>query len=171
LRHTAPSLSRCRPRWHSVRSARVKPCARAGQRVALRWPGHCRRAITSLFPPHMAWLAALCHASPPKCPGIIKSSSETSMTSPSVILRKWTGRIRTPQQDEYVAYIAGTGLEDYAKTPGNLGFQMLLRELGNGETEVTTISWWESMDAIRAFAGATPELARYYPEDDRYLVH
>jgi len=52
------------------------------------------------------------------------------MTSPSVILRKWTGRIRTAQQDEYVAYIAGTGIEDYAKTPGNLGFQMLLRELG-----------------------------------------
>ena len=51
------------------------------------------------------------------------------MTSPSVILRKWTGRIRTAQQDEYVAYIAGTGIEDYAKTPGNLGFQMLLREL------------------------------------------
>jgi heme-degrading monooxygenase HmoA len=88
----------------------------------------------------------------------------------AVILRKWTGRIRTAQQDEYVEYIAGTGLEDYAKTPGNLGFQMLLRELGDGETEVTTLSWWESMDSIRAFAGATPELARYYPEDDRYLV-
>jgi heme-degrading monooxygenase HmoA len=93
------------------------------------------------------------------------------MTTPSVILRKWTGRIRTARQDEYVDYIAGTGLEDYAKTPGNLGFQMLLRELGDGETEVTTLSWWQSMDSIRAFAGATLELARYYPEDDRYLVH
>jgi heme-degrading monooxygenase HmoA len=93
------------------------------------------------------------------------------MTSHSIILRKWTGRIRTAQQDEYVDYIAGTGLEDYAKTPGNLGFQMLLRELGDGETEVTTLSWWQSMDSIRAFAGATLELARYYPEDDRYLVH
>ena len=48
---------------------------------------------------------------------------------------------------------------------------MLLRELGNGESEVTTLSWWTSMDAIRALAGATPELARYYPEDDRYLLH
>lgn len=100
------------------------------------------------------------------------TNSECAPMPPSsVILRKWTGRIRTAQQDEYVDYIAGTGLEDYAKTPGNLGFQMLLRELGDGETEVTTLSWWESMDSIRAFAGATPELARYYPEDDRYLVH
>lgn len=87
-----------------------------------------------------------------------------------VILRKWTGRIRTAQEQEYVAYIAGTGLEDYARTPGNLGFEMLLRNLGNGESEVTTLSWWTSMDSIRAFAGNTPELARYYPEDDQYLL-
>ena len=52
------------------------------------------------------------------------------MPTPTVILRKWTGRIRTAQQDEYVTYIAGTGLDDYSKTPGNLGFQMLLREIG-----------------------------------------
>ena len=93
------------------------------------------------------------------------------MPTPTVIFRKWTGRIRTAQQNEYVNYIAGTGLDDYSKTPGNLGFQMLLRELGDGETEVTTISWWESMDAIRGFAGATPDVARYYPEVDRFLVH
>jgi heme-degrading monooxygenase HmoA len=87
------------------------------------------------------------------------------------ILRKWTGRIRTAQAREYVEYIAGTGLDDYARTPGNLGFEMLVRELGNGETEVTTLSWWSSMESIRGFAGNTPELARYYPEDDRYLLH
>lgn len=26
------------------------------------------------------------------------------------------------------------------------------------------------MDAVRSFAGDAPELARYYPEDDRYLL-
>lgn len=93
------------------------------------------------------------------------------MPSTTVIYRKWTGRIRTAHEKEYVDYIVRTGLQDYASTPGNLGFEMLLRELGNGESEVTTLSWWTSMGSIRAFAGATPELARYYPEDDRYLVH
>lgn len=93
------------------------------------------------------------------------------MSTSEVIFRKWTGRIRSAQQEEYVDYIAGTGLDDYARTPGNLGFEMLLRDLGDGETEVSTLSWWASMDAIRAFAGDTPELARYYPEDDKYLVH
>ena len=63
------------------------------------------------------------------------------MNTTAVILRKWTGRIRTDHEKEYVNYIAGTGLEDYGQTPSNLGFQMLLRELGSGESEVTTLSW------------------------------
>jgi hypothetical protein len=29
---------------------------------------------------------------------------------------------------------------------------------------------WDSMDAVKAFAGDRPEVAVYYPEDDRYLV-
>ena len=86
------------------------------------------------------------------------------------ILRKWTGRIRTADRAEYVAYILGTGLDDYAKTPGNLGYQMITRDLADGTTEVSTMSWWESMDSIRGFAGDQPERARYYPEDDRFLV-
>ena len=87
-----------------------------------------------------------------------------------LILRKWTGVIRTADEDEYVAYITATGTADYARTPGNRGFQMLLRALGDGRSEVTTLSWWDSLDAIRAFAGEDIEVARYYPEDDRFLL-
>src|SRR3954447_10753442 len=87
-----------------------------------------------------------------------------------VIFRTWRGRIRTADVREYVAYIQDTGLSDYAKTPGNLGYQMITRDLGDGTTEVATMSWWQSMDSIRGFAGNEPERARYYPEDDRFLV-
>ena len=87
------------------------------------------------------------------------------------ILRKWTGVIRTADEAAYVDYIKATGLEDLASTPGNLGFQMLLRALGDGTSEVTTLSWWESLDHIKAFAGDDPEVARYYPDDDRFLVN
>ena len=91
-------------------------------------------------------------------------------TSAHTILRKWSGRIRTADRDAYVAYVLETGMDDYAKTPGNLGHQLLTRDLGDGTTEVTTLSWWTSMDAVRGFAGPEPERARYYPEDDRFLV-
>lgn len=87
-----------------------------------------------------------------------------------MILRRWRGVIRTAEREAYRAYIAGTGGNDYASTPGNLGWQMLFRDLGDGTSEVVTMSWWRSLDDIRAFAGADIEVARYYPEDDRFLL-
>lgn len=92
------------------------------------------------------------------------------MDTRQVILRRWSGRIRTADEAEYVAYVKRTGGDDYAKTPGNRGFQIVMRALGDGISEVTTLSWWDSMEAIKAFAGDQPEVARYYPDDDRFLV-
>lgn len=87
-----------------------------------------------------------------------------------MILRRWSSLIRTEQRDAYQAYVAQTGGSDYAATPGNQGFQMLFRDRGDGTTEVTTLSWWESLEVIHAFAGQDVTLARYYPEDDAYLL-
>ncbi len=87
-----------------------------------------------------------------------------------MIARIWRGWVRTPQAAEYVEYIMGTGIAEYRRTPGNLGAQMLTRELDDGRTEVLTLSWWDSRDSIRAFAGDDIEAAVFYPEDDRYLV-
>ncbi len=87
-----------------------------------------------------------------------------------MILRRWRGVIRTHERDAYAAYIERTGGTDYRSTPGNLGFQMLFRDLGDGSTEVTTLSWWKSLDDISGFAGDDISIARYYPEDDQYLV-
>ncbi|WP_420139665.1 hypothetical protein [Sphingomonas sp.] len=92
------------------------------------------------------------------------------MSQSTQILRRWASRIRTEDEAAYIAYIGDTGLADYRATPGNLGAQMLLRTLGDGTSEVTTLSWWTDMDAIRAFAGDAIETARYYPDDDRFLL-
>ena len=87
-----------------------------------------------------------------------------------LILRRWAALIRTADREAYVDYIAGTGGSDYTATPGTRGSQMTMRDLGDGTTEVATLSWWTSLDAIRAFAGEDIAVARYYPEDDRYLL-
>ena len=92
------------------------------------------------------------------------------MADDAMILRRWRGVIRTAERDTYRDYIDGTGGTDYASTPGNLGYQMLFRDLGDGTTEVTTLSWWRSLEDIRGFAGEDIEVARYYPEDDRFLL-
>jgi heme-degrading monooxygenase HmoA len=87
-----------------------------------------------------------------------------------MILRRWRGLIRTEDRNAYRDYIAATGGTDYRSTPGNQGFQMLFRDLADGTTEVTTLSWWHSLDDIRGFAGEDISVARYYPDDDRYLL-
>jgi len=92
------------------------------------------------------------------------------MTAGPIILRRWSARIRTADRPAYCAYIRDTGVVDYLATPGNLGCQMLMRDRADGSTEVTTLSWWRSMDSIRVFAGEAVETARYYPEDDRFLL-
>ncbi|MBA2337819.1 MAG: hypothetical protein H0V96_08705 [Acidimicrobiia bacterium] len=87
-----------------------------------------------------------------------------------MIARIWRGRVHTEQAPEYVTYIERTGIAGYRETPGNLAAQMLIRDLGDGRTEVITLSWWESRESITAFAGDDIEQARYYPEDDEDLV-
>ena len=82
----------------------------------------------------------------------------------------WRGWVSADRAGEYVAYISRTGLVEYRQTPGNLGAEMWTRDLGDGRSEVTTLSWWDSMEAIKGFAGDQPEIARYYPDDDRFLL-
>ncbi len=82
----------------------------------------------------------------------------------------WRGWVSTDRAAEYVDYVARTGLAGYRETPGNRGAQMWSRDLGDGRTEVTTVSWWESVDDIRGFAGDDIGRAVFYPEDDAFLV-
>jgi heme-degrading monooxygenase HmoA len=86
-----------------------------------------------------------------------------------VIARRWRGWTRREDADEYLAYIRETGLREYRDTPGNRGAWILRRDDGD-RVEFVTLSFWDSMDAIEAFAGPEPDRAVYYPEDERFLV-
>lgn len=86
-----------------------------------------------------------------------------------MIARIWRGAVRADDADEYAEYMRGTGLREYRETPGNLAAYMLRRDEGD-LAEFVMVTFWESMDAIRAFAGDDPERAVFYPEDERYLV-
>jgi uncharacterized protein YndB with AHSA1/START domain/heme-degrading monooxygenase HmoA len=87
-----------------------------------------------------------------------------------MIARMWRGWVRTERLVEYVEVVERTGMDGYRRTPGNAGAQLLTRDLGAGRSEVITLSWWSDLNAIRAFAGDDVEAAKYYPEDDEYLL-
>jgi heme-degrading monooxygenase HmoA len=85
------------------------------------------------------------------------------------VARIWRGWTAPEDADAYLEYVERTGIAAYRETPGNLGAHVLRRRDGD-RTEFVTLSFWESMDAVRAFAGDDVERAVFYPEDDRYLV-
>jgi heme-degrading monooxygenase HmoA len=86
-----------------------------------------------------------------------------------VIARIWRGWTSADNAETYAAYVQATGITDYQRTPGNLGAWMLRRREGD-RVEFLTLSFWDSEDAIRGFAGEDIGKAVFYPEDDRYLV-
>lgn len=86
-----------------------------------------------------------------------------------MIMRTWRGAVRPEDADRYLEHQSDTGVADYRATAGNLGVLVLRRDVGD-LVEVTTVSLWESMDAVRAFAGDDPSVARFYPGDDDLLV-
>ena len=86
-----------------------------------------------------------------------------------MIARIWRGTTAADRADEYLEYVRATGLAEYAATPGYRGV-LVLQRTRDGLTRLTVISYWDSIEAIKAFAGEDPEVAHYYPEDDEYLV-
>ena len=86
-----------------------------------------------------------------------------------MITRIWRGWTRPEDTDSYTDYILATGIAEYAATPGNLGAYLVSRPDGD-RTEFLTISFWETKEAIAAFAGDDIDEAVFYPEDDRFLI-
>ncbi len=87
-----------------------------------------------------------------------------------MIARMWRGWVRTEDRDAYVSYVEETGMSEYRRTPGNRAAHLLTRDLGDGRTEIVTLSFWDSLDVVSGFAGDEISRAVFYPEDDRYLV-
>jgi heme-degrading monooxygenase HmoA len=87
-----------------------------------------------------------------------------------MIARIWRGWVRASQVQDYVDYVTRTGLAAYERTPGNLGAEIWARDVGDARYEVTTVSWWESLNDVRGFAGDDIDRAVFYAEDETYLI-
>ncbi|GJG88819.1 antibiotic biosynthesis monooxygenase [Gemmatimonadetes bacterium T265] len=91
-----------------------------------------------------------------------------------LLARTWRGTTDAADADAYLAYLRATGLAAYAATPGNRGV-FAFRRVADGRAEWLLVTLWDSLDAVRAFAGARagdadPTRAVFYPEDDRFLT-
>ena len=86
-----------------------------------------------------------------------------------MIARTWHGAVPVEKADAYHDYLLETGVPDYQATPGNRGVYVFRRTDGD-TTHFLLLTLWDSLDVIREFAGDDVERARYYPEDEAYLL-
>ncbi len=86
-----------------------------------------------------------------------------------MIAREWRCICPADKIDEFVPYLHDTGIKDAGNTPGYIGAEILHREI-EGKYEVVLITFWETMESVKGFAGEDFEKAVLYPEDYRYGI-
>jgi heme-degrading monooxygenase HmoA len=86
-----------------------------------------------------------------------------------MIARIWKARATPERVLEYAAYLKSTVVPELAGIRGYQGATLLQRDR-NGTVDVTVITWWESLDAVRAFAGEAIENAVVHDSAARMLI-
>jgi heme-degrading monooxygenase HmoA len=84
------------------------------------------------------------------------------------VARIWHGGVPDARA-EYYAYLKSAGIAKLEQIPGNLGADVLTRSR-NGVTDFIVISYWRSLDDIKAYAGADVERTHNLPRDPEFLI-
>lgn len=86
-----------------------------------------------------------------------------------MVVRMWHGRVPSIKARAYQKFLKERAIPDYQAAPGNISVHILERQEGD-VTRFITLTFWESIGAIRGFAGTDEEQAKYYPEDKDFLL-
>lgn len=81
----------------------------------------------------------------------------------------WHGVTLRSKADAYTAFLERRAIPDYRSVPGNLSVAVLRRDEAH-VSHFMTVTHWESEESIRAFAGENLLTAKYYPEDQSFLL-
>lgn len=99
----------------------------------------------------------------------IAQDKPTAPSRKTTIARIWRGRTLASKADEYAGYLDANGIAKIRATAGNRGVTVLRRTDGD-RAEFVVISIWESIDAVKNFAGADYQKAVILPRDREYLI-
>jgi heme-degrading monooxygenase HmoA len=86
-----------------------------------------------------------------------------------MITRIWHGTTKAADADKYLNFLLESGVRDYCATPGNQEVK-IWRSIEAGVAHFWTVTTWDNVESIKAFAGEDISKARYYPEDDDFLL-
>jgi len=86
-----------------------------------------------------------------------------------MVCRMWHGRTARAKADAYASFLERRAIPDYRSVAGNLSVAIMRCDEGD-VTHFLTVTHWDCEASIRAFAGAEALQAKYYPEDEGYLL-
>ena len=86
-----------------------------------------------------------------------------------MIVRMWHGRVPSEKSRRYREFLNSRAIPDYRSVPGNVSVHVLERSEGD-VTHFMTMTFWQDVAAIRGFTGNDIEAAKYYPEDQEFLL-
>lgn len=86
-----------------------------------------------------------------------------------MIVRMWHGRVPASKAGAYREFLNARAIPDYRSSEGNLSVHILERSEGV-VMHFITLTFWKDFDSIKAFAGEDVEAAKYYPEDEEFLL-
>jgi len=86
-----------------------------------------------------------------------------------MIARIWDGRTKIEDYEAYTEFLKIRAIPDYRKTKGFVKL-VFLRNLKQDAGHFRLITFWENLEVIKNFAGEDFEKAKYYPEDENFLL-
>lgn len=86
-----------------------------------------------------------------------------------MIARIWHGRTKIEDFKTYTEFLKRKAIPDYQKTNGFIKLTFL-RNIKENVGHFTLITFWKNLEVIKNFAGEDFEKAKYYPEDETYLL-
>ena len=82
-----------------------------------------------------------------------------------MIVRTWHGCVPLKHAEGFSAHLQKTGVEHATGTPGNKGAAVRRETQGDWE-HFFLATWWEDLNAVKAFAGEHYQIAVTYPDDE-----
>ncbi len=84
-----------------------------------------------------------------------------------MIVRSWHGIVPAEQGEAFRNHLLKTGVAEVKTIPGNLGAE-IYNQLQDVWEHFFMVSYWDSYEAVKAFAGPNPQIAVCYPEDGQF---
>ncbi len=106
----------------------------------------------------------------PPVPSVaVGADKDVRAQAKTLVAREWRGQVLATRADDYYKYLFDAGIANIQKIPGNLGVEVLRRP-SREFVEFVVISYWESREAIKRFAGEAIEKPHHLPKDPDYLI-